>query len=126
MFGKYCSKGPWGCKKIYQGVPSFGFYCIFIKKFSKKNFPGVLFSTSTSSTSPMCIHFHGQEKHFFFFLIREMDFGSDNEEDLLEQQDQQDRVTNLLKSELDELRHSRDEFVQLVVQLQRKGRTSST
>lgn len=51
-----------------------------------------------------------------------MDSGSENEEDLLEQQDQQDRVTQLLKSELEDLHHRREQFVQLVVQLQRKGR----
>jgi len=42
-------------------------------------------------------------------------------DELLEQEDQQSRVVDILKRELDELRHKREEFLQLVVQLQRKG-----
>ena len=42
-------------------------------------------------------------------------------DELLEQEDQQSRVVDVLKRELEEFRLKREEFLQLVVQLQRKG-----
>lgn len=42
-------------------------------------------------------------------------------EELQERVEQQSKVVELLKCELEDLEHRRAEFVQLVVQLQRKG-----
>ena len=54
MFFKDFRGGGQGCFANSKGVPFFGFYCIFINKFSEIFQRGVLFHTPPSP--PPCVH----------------------------------------------------------------------